>query len=315
MICGLWSVICDLYTIDCGLTTNCKDKFFVDLGNIIYKHMVAIGDYNELEIIKQVDFGVYLDSEDGEILLPTKYLPADYRVGDYLNVFIYRDSEDRIIATTLQPKAKVSEFAALEVKQTNNYGAFLDWGLEKDLFVPFNNQREAMQPGRKYVVYVYLDENSDRLVGTAKYEKYLKKEVDELTEGQEVDLLVAGFTDLGIKVIINNQYLGILYNNEVFRQLTIGEKTRGYIKKIREDQKIDVSLQKSGFAEVTDASEVVLRKLRDNGGRINLSDNSTPDDIYTALGMSKKTFKKAIGTLYRAQKIILHEDYILLKEQ
>jgi len=277
--------------------------------------MVAIGDYNELEIVKQVDFGVYLDSDDGEILLPTKYLPADYRVGDTLNVFIYRDSEDRIIATTLKPKAKVGEFAALEVKQTNNYGAFLDWGLEKDLFVPFNNQRDAMQPGRKYVVYVYLDENSDRLVGTAKYEKYLKKEVDELTEGQEVDLLVAGFTDLGIKVIINNQYQGILYNNEVFRQLTIGEKTRGYIKKIREDQKIDVSLQKIGFAEVTDASEVVLRKLRDNGGRINLSDNSTPDDIYAALGMSKKTFKKAIGTLYRAQKIIIHKDYILLKDK
>jgi len=277
--------------------------------------MVAIGDYNELEIVKQVDFGVYLDSDDGEILLPTKYLPADYRVGDILNVFIYRDSEDRIIATTLKPKAKVGEFAALEVKQTNKYGAFLDWGLEKDLFVPFNNQRDAMQPGRKYVVYVYLDENSDRLVGTAKYEKYLKKEADELTEGQEVDLLVAGFTDLGIKVIINNQYLGILYNNEVFRQLTTGEKTRGYIKKIREDQKIDVSLQKTGFAEVTDASDVVLRKLRNNGGRINLSDNSTPDDIYAALGMSKKTFKKAIGTLYRAQKITLHEDYILLKNK
>jgi len=277
--------------------------------------MVAIGDYNELEIIKQVDFGVYLDSDDGEILLPTKYLPADYRVGDLLNVFIYRDSEDRIIATTLQPKAKIGDFAALEVKQTNNYGAFLDWGLEKDLFVPFNNQREAMQPGRKYVVYIYLDENSDRLVGTAKYEKYLKKEVDNLTENEEVDLLVAGFTDLGTKVIINNQYLGILYKNEVFRPLEIGEKTRGYIKKIREDQKIDVSLQKSGFAEVTDASEIILQKLRTSSGRLNLSDNSTPDEIYAALEMSKKTFKKAIGTLYRAEKLVLNRDHIILKEK
>jgi len=277
--------------------------------------MVAIGDYNELEIIKQVDFGVYLDSDDGEILLPTKYLPADYRVGDLLNVFIYRDSEDRIIATTLTPKAKVGEFATLEVKQTNNYGAFLDWGLEKDLFVPFNNQREAMQPGRKYVVYIYLDENSDRLVGTAKYEKYLKKEIDNLIESQEVGLLVAGFTDLGVKVIINNQYLGILYKNEVFRPLEIGDKTRGYIKKIREDQKIDISLQKSGFAEVTDASEIILQKLRSNGGQLNLSDNSTPDEIYTLLEMSKKTFKKAIGTLYRTGKIVLHEDYFTLQDK
>jgi len=277
--------------------------------------MVAIGDYNELEIVKQVDFGVYLDSDDGEILLPSKYLPADYRIGDTLNVFIYRDSEDRIIATTLVPKAKVGEFAALNVKQTNNYGAFLDWGLEKDLFVPFNNQRDAMQSGRDYVVYIYLDESSDRLVGTAKYEKYLKKEIEDLAEGDEVDLLVAGFTDLGIKIIINNQYQGILYKNEVFRELSLGEKTRGFIKKIREDQKIDVSLQKSGFAEVTDASELVLQKLRTNGGRLDLSDNSSPEDIYNALGMSKKTFKKAIGTLYRAQDIVLHGTYITLKDK
>ena len=277
--------------------------------------MVAIGDYNELEIVKQVDFGVYLDSDDGEILLPAKYVPADFRIGDTLKVFIYRDSEDRIIATTLEPKAKVGEFAALRVKQTNNYGAFLDWGLEKDLFVPFNNQRDIMQPGRDYVVYIYLDENSDRLVGTAKYEKYLKKEIEDLAEGDEVDLLVAGFTDLGIKVIINNQYLGILYKNEVFRELSLGEKTPGYIKKIREDQKIDVSLQKSGFAEVTDASELVLQKLQTNGGRLDLSDNSSPEEIYTALGMSKKTFKKAIGTLYRAQNIVLHDTYITLKDQ
>jgi len=145
--------------------------------------MVAIGDYNELEIIKQVDFGVYLDSEDGEILLPQKYLPEDYRVGDFLRVFVYRDSEDRIIATTLLPKAKIGDFAALEVKQTTNYGAFLDWGLEKDLFVPFKNQRDLMQPGRKYLVYIYLDENSDRLVATAKYEKFLNKNPENLSEG------------------------------------------------------------------------------------------------------------------------------------
>lgn len=269
--------------------------------------MVAIGDYNDLEIIKQVDFGVYLDSEDGEILLPAKYLPAQYQLGDRIRVFVYRDSEDRIIATTLEPKARVGDFAALPVKDATNYGAFLDWGLEKDLFVPFSNQRDKMQPGRTYLVYLYLDENSDRIVATAKYEKYLRQDSPQLSEGQEVDLLVAGFSDLGIKVIINNQYLGMLYKNEVFRPLSVGEKTRGYIRKIREDHKIDVSLQKAGYEEVTDAADLVLDKLKAAGGKLALSDKSSPEEIYAALGMSKKTFKKAIGSLYREGKITLSE--------
>ncbi|GEO06716.1 GntR family transcriptional regulator [Adhaeribacter aerolatus] len=277
--------------------------------------MVALGDYNELEIIKQVDFGVYLDSEDGEILLPQKYLPEDYRIGDLIRVFVYRDSEDRIIATTLQPKAKVGDFAALEVKQTSNYGAFLDWGLEKDLFVPFQNQRDKMQPGSKYVVYVYLDENSDRIVATAKYEKYLNKNPEDLREGDEADLLIVGFTDLGIKVIINNCYQGILYKNEVFRQLKLGERTIGYIRKIREDQKIDVSLQRSGYAEVPDAAEQILQKLKASGGRLPLSDNSTPEAIYDTLGMSKKTFKKALGSLYRNGRVIINPDSISINAQ
>lgn len=275
--------------------------------------MVAIGDYNELEIIKQVDFGVYLDSEDGEILLPAKYLPAHYQLGDRLRVFVYRDSEDRIIATTLEPKAKVGDFAALTAKDVTNYGAFLDWGLEKDLFVPFSNQRDKMQPGRTYTVYLYLDENSDRIVATAKYEKFLNTDAPQLSEGQEVDLLVAGFTDLGIKVIINNQYLGILYKNEVFRPLQLGEKTRGFIRKIREDNKIDVSLQKAGYEEVPDAADQVLQKLKAAGGKLALSDKSSPEEIYAALGMSKKTFKKAIGSLYREGQITLSETNIQLK--
>ena len=277
--------------------------------------MVAIGDFNELEIIKEVDFGVYLDSEDGEILLPQKYLPDNFRVGDLLRVFIYRDSEDRIIATTLQPKAKVGDFAGLEVKQTSNYGAFLDWGLEKDLFVPFNNQREKMQPGRKYLVYIYLDENSDRLVATAKYEKYLNKNPEKLAEEEQVNLVVAGFTDLGVKVIINNEFLGILYKNEVFRPLEIGEKITGFIRKIREDSKIDVSLQRSGYAEIPDASEIILQKLKAAGAQLPLSDNSTPDVIYDILAMSKKTFKKALGNLYRNGTVQLHPDYISLKNE
>lgn len=277
--------------------------------------MVTIGDYNELEIAKEVDFGVYLDSDDGEILLPTKYVPEDARVGDRLRVFIYRDSEDRMIATTLEPKAKVGDFAALPVKDTNQYGAFLEWGLEKDLFVPFQNQRDKMQAGRRYVVYIYLDDSSDRIVATAKYEKYLKKEVTDLTEGQEVNLLVAGFTDLGFKVIINNQYLGMLYKNEVFRELAMGEPTKGYIKKIREDQKIDVTLQRPGFGEVKDAAQIIMEKMQASNGSLPLTDNSQPDEIYQILGMSKKTFKKAIGTLYRQGHILLHEQGISLSSQ
>jgi len=246
-------------------------------------------------------------------LLPQKYVPEDFRVGDFLRVFIYRDSEDRIIATTLQPKAKVGDFAALEVKQTSNYGAFLDWGLEKDLFVPFQNQREKMQPGKKYVVYVYLDENSDRIVATAKYEKYLDKEPEGLAEGDQVNLLIAGFTDLGIKVIIDNRYLGILYKNEVFRRLEVGDETTGFIRKIREDNKIDVSLQRSGYAEVPDAAGQILQKLKAAGGQLPVTDNSSPEAIYEALGMSKKTFKKAVGSLYRNGTVELHPNYISLK--
>lgn len=277
--------------------------------------MVAIGDYNRLTIAKEVDFGVYLDSEDGEILLPAKYVPAEARVGDWLEVFIYRDSEDRMIATTLRPQAKVGDFAALAVKDTNAYGAFLEWGLEKDLFVPFNNQRDKMQPGRTYVVYLYLDDSSDRLVATAKYEKFLEKEDITLTEGEEVNLLVAGFTDLGVKVVIDNKYLGIVYKNEVFRPLHVGDETKGYIKKIRADQKIDVTLQRPGFDEVQAAARVVLEKLHAQQGTLPLSDRSDPDEIYRALGMSKKTFKKAIGTLYRHGQILLEEQAIRLNNE
>ncbi|MFC5271798.1 S1 RNA-binding domain-containing protein [Adhaeribacter terreus] len=274
--------------------------------------MVAIGNYNELEVAKFVDFGVYLDSEDGEILLPLKYVPENLELGDKLNVFIYRDSEDRMIATTLKPKATVGQFAALEVKDSSKIGAFMDWGLEKDLFVPFHNQRNPMQPGEKHVVYIYLDESSDRIVGSAKLNKYLQPVDEELQEGQQVKLLIAGTSELGYNVIINDKYSGVLYHNEVFRNLETGDETKGFIRKIREDGKIDVSLQQTGFAEVKDASEQVLDKLKAEGGTLNLSDSSDPQDIYAVLGMSKKTFKKAIGTLYRAGKVRIEPDRITL---
>ena len=277
--------------------------------------MVDIGNYNELEVARAVEFGVYLNSEDGEILLPNKYVPENIKPGDMLRVFVYRDSEDRMIATTLEPKATVGEFAALEVKQVNDYGAFLDWGLEKDLFVPFHNQKDKMQPGRKYVVYIYLDDTSDRIVATAKLGKYFHNENIELQPGQKVDLLVAGFTEIGVKVIINNRYLGILYKNEVFQQLRLGDKTTGYIKQIRPDNKIDVSLQKTGYSEVEDAAEKILSVLQQSkSNTIPLTDKSSSEEISQWLGMSKKTFKKAIGNLYKNQQVTLEPDQIRLKK-
>lgn len=278
--------------------------------------MVELGNYNELEIAREVDFGMYLTSEDGDILLPNKYIPEGASVGDFVRVFVYRDSEDRIIATNLTPYATVGEFACLTCKDTSSFGAFLDWGLEKDLLVPLNNQKDKMQVGRKYCVYLYLDEASDRVVATSKLGKYLHNEDIQLEEGEEVQLLVAGFTDIGIKVIINNAYMGILYKNEVFQDLHLGDKTTGYIKTIRPDNKIDVTLRQPGAtikSESEDAADKILRLLQQGNGWLPLSDSSTPEDIYKVLGMSKKTFKRAIGGLYKAGKINLEEGSIRLK--
>lgn len=277
--------------------------------------MVDLGNYNVLEIAREVDFGVYLTSDDGDILLPAKYIPKGAQVGDFVRVFVYRDSEDRIIATDLTPYATVGEFACLTCTDTAAFGAFLDWGLEKDLLVPFHNQKDKMEVGRKYCVYLYLDEASDRVVATSKLRKYLQNEAIQLTEGEEVQLLVAGFTDIGIKVIINNAYMGILYRNEVFKDLHMGDKTTGYIKAIRPDNKIDVTLRKPDatiISEAEDASEKILRLLQQGNGWLPLSDSSTPEDIYKTLAMSKKTFKRAIGGLYKAGKIKLEEDSIRL---
>ena len=277
--------------------------------------MVELGDYNELEIAREVDFGVYLTSEDGDILLPSKYIPEGARVGDRVRVFVYRDSEDRIIATNLVPYATVGEFACLTCKDVTPFGAFLDWGLEKDLLVPLNNQKNKMQVGHKYCVYLYLDETSDRVVATSKLGKYLQNDHIQLTEGEEVQLLVAGFTDLGTKVIINQAYMGMLYKNETFKDLRIGDKVTGYVKLIRPDNKIDVTLRKPGATQKTEsdeASDKIMRLLEQGSGWLPLSDNSTPEEIYQALGMSKKTFKRAIGGLYKAGKVTLSEDSIRL---
>ncbi len=274
---------------------------------------VKLGRYNQLEVVKKVEFGVYLDGdEDGEILLPKKYVPEDCEEGDMLNVFIYLDMEERLVATTLQPYAQVGDFACLEVAWVNEYGAFLDWGLMKDLFVPFREQKVKMQKGRRYVVHIHVDEESYRIMASAKVERYLSDERPEYQPGEEVEVMVWQRTDLGYKVIVDNKFSGMLFHNEVFRQLEIGMKLSAYIKQVRPDGKIDLELQKAGFHKVDDFAEVLLQYIRDNGGRTSINDKTDAETIYDAFGVSKKTFKKAVGDLYRKRLIVLEDGGIRL---
>ena len=274
---------------------------------------VILGKYNQLEVVKQVDFGVYLNGgDDGEILLPTRYVPEGCKPGDVLNVFIYLDNEERLIATTLQPKVQVDEFACLEVAWVNEYGAFLDWGLMKDLFVPFREQKMKMQKGHKYVVHVHVDEDSYRIMASAKVEKFLSKEMPPYKSGDEVEVVVWQKTDLGYKVIVDNQYGGLVYQKEIFQALQPGMKMPAYVRQVREDGKIDLTLQKDGLQKVGDFAEVLLRYIKEHGGHTPLNDKSAAEDIYDAFGVSKKTFKKAVGDLYKRRLIVLVEDGIRL---
>jgi len=268
-----------------------------------------IGKYNTLRVVKEVDFGVYLDGgEDfGEILLPIRYVPPGLKPEDEIEVFIYLDSEDRVIATTEEPYAQIGEFAYLEVVSVNKTGAFLDWGLMKDLMVPYREQAERMKEGEKYVVYVYLDDESRRIVATSKLNSALDNLMPEYEEGEEVQLMVIDKTDLGYKVAVNNLHSGILYHNELFKPIKIGDKTSGYIKKIREDDKLDVILEKPGYEKIGGLAGEILEKLKEKDGFLPVYDKSPAELIYKLFGTSKKNFKKAIGTLYK-QRIISIED-------
>ncbi|MGQ1909704.1 CvfB family protein [Marinifilum sp. RC60d5] len=273
-----------------------------------------IGQYAELKVAKLVDFGVFLEGEDEAlILLPNQYVPPKTQLDDTIKVFIYRDSEDRIIATTLTPNATVGEFAVMKVKSVTNIGAFLDWGLAKDLLVPFSEQREKLQEGLSYLVYVYLDSSTGRIVATAKVDKILKDVEVSYAEGDEVDILVGKRNDLGFQALINDDALGIIYKNEVFGHLKIGDKRKAYIKKIRPDGKIDISLQEQGYQnEVPKLGQQILDMLKDEEGFLPLNDKSSPEDIYYLLKMSKKNFKKSIGLLYKQRLITIEEAGIYL---
>lgn len=274
---------------------------------------IELGKFNQLEVVKQVDFGMYLDGgEEGEILLPTRYVPEDCKVGDWLNVFLYLDNEERLIATTLTPLVQVGEFACLEVSWVNQFGAFLNWGLMKDLFVPFSEQKMKMQVGNKYVIHAYIDDESFRIVASAKVDRYLSKEKAPYQPGEEVNILIWQKTDLGFKAIIENMYSGLLYDSEIFQTLHTGDTLKAYIKQVREDGKIDLILQKPGFEKVDDFSKTLYHYIADHGGRIGLNDKSPAEEIYDVFGVSKKTFKKAVGDLYKKRLILLHEDGIKL---
>lgn len=274
---------------------------------------ITLGKFNLLEIVKKVDFGIYLDGgEDGEILLPKRYVPDSCEPGDQLNVFIYLDNEERLVATTLTPFVQVEEFACLEVAWVNKFGAFLNWGLMKDLFVPFSEQKMKMQVGKKYIVYVYVDDESFRIVASAKVDRYLSKEKAPYASGEEVNILVWQKTDLGFKAIIENKYAGLLYENEIFQPLHTGDILKAYIKEVREDGKIDLMLQKPGFEKIDDFSRTLLHYIEKHDGYIPFTDKSPADVVYNTFGVSKKTFKKGIGDLYKRHLIRLQEDGILL---
>jgi len=272
--------------------------------------MLKLGDYNTLRIVKTVDFGLYLDGgEEGEILLPQRYVTKDMQIGEELTVFIYLDQEERPVATTEHPFAKVGEFASLEVAWVNQYGAFLKWGLMKDLFCPFREQKKRMEQGQHYIIYIKVDEDSYRLMATAKVDKYLQP-APALKHGDEVDILVWQKTDLGFKVIVDNKYQGQLYDNQIFQPLHSGVKIKAYIDHIREDGKIDLTLQPTGRQQTLDFAEVLLRYLYENDGHCNLGDKSPAELIYDRFQVSKKAYKKAIGDLYRRRLITISEEGI-----
>lgn len=274
--------------------------------------VIQIGQLNKLKVIKHTDFGVYLDGgDDGEILLPRRDMPNPCEVGDIIEVFICYDSEDRLIATTQIPFVMVGEFAHLTVKAKESVGVFLDWGLPKDLFLPFSEQTREIRVGQYVIVRAYLDK-SDRISASMRLDRHIDKEPGVYEVGQNVDLMIVAKTELGFKAIINNRHWGILYENEVFQRLYIGQKLKGFIKKVRPDGKIDLSLSKAGYQAADDVAEKILEVLKAKGGFLGITDKTSPESIYQLFGVSKKKYKMALGGLYKKRLIAILEDGIKL---
>lgn len=275
--------------------------------------MIEIGKYNTLTIDRDTQVGLFLTDGKEDVLLPNKYVPKIFEIGDEITVFVYLDHEERPVATTLEPYILLNEFGLLRVNYTNQIGAFMDWGMEKDILVPFKEQARPMEKGKRYLVYLYMDEKTNRLVASSKTNQFLNNDNLTVEVDEEVDLIVSHITELGINVIINEQHKGLIYKDEVYDDaIRTGDRLRGYIKTIRPDNKIDVALQKQGFEAVEPNAEKILDELRANRGFLRLNDASHPEDIKTVLKMSKKTFKKAIGVLYKQKQIEIKEDGIYL---
>ncbi|WP_045411161.1 CvfB family protein [Vibrio owensii] len=278
--------------------------------------MIKIGQINSLEVTKTADFGVFLDGDDyGSVMLPNKYVPEGTNVGDHIDVFLYFDSESQLAATIDKPIAQVGEWGLMQVEGVSSTGAFVNWGIkEKDLLIPFSEQRARFTAGQNILVYVYTDKASGRIVGTTKFNKWLDKTPANYEVNEEVNLIIAERSQLGYKAIVNGEHWGMIFPSDVFGKLFIGKKLKGYIKHIREDGKIDLALQKVGVAKMDDLSSKIVELLEKKGGFLPLNDKSSPEAIFDAFRTSKGTFKKTIGGLYKAGKIVIEKDGIRLAE-
>jgi hypothetical protein len=275
--------------------------------------MIYIGEINRLKIQRNTSVGMYLsDKINNEVLLPKKYIDESFKIGDIIEVFVYKDHEDRLVATTLEPYVVANEFAYLRVRTVTQFGAFIEWGMEKDLMVPKQEQSKPMEVGESYVVYVYIDEASDRLVSSSKINKFLDNEAMELKVGDEVEVMIFEKTFLGFNAIVNQAHKGLLYHDEIFIDINLGDRLTAYVKNIREDLGLDLSLQKIGVNHLIDTTDKVLVYLKANQGFIKLNDDSSPEEIKKVLNMSKKAFKKSIGILYKQRMIKLESDGIHL---
>lgn len=277
--------------------------------------MIELGRINNLEILRDTSVGLFLGDEEGnDVLLPNKYVPAGYEIGQKIKVFCYLDYDERPVATTLEPDIMLGEFRLLQVAEVNEIGAFLQWGLEKHLLVPFREQRVKMKEGQWYVVHCYLDERSGRLVASNKLDKFLSNDTIDLKVWEQVDLVVTRQTDLGWEVIVNERHKGLVYFNEVFKPINIGDVIPGCVKTIRKDNKLDISLQPLGAKVLEPAAKKIYEVLVENGGFLGLHDKSAPEEIRDVFQMSKKTFKKGLGTLYKERKIKIESDGITLSD-
>lgn len=277
--------------------------------------MIELGRINNLEILRDTSVGLFLGDEEGnDVLLPNKYVPTGYEIGQKIKVFCYLDYDERPVATTLEPDIMLGEFRLLQVAEVNEFGAFMEWGLEKHLLVPFREQRVKMKEGQWYVVHCYLDERSGRLVASNKLDKFLSNDTVDLKEWEQVDLVVTRQTDLGWEVIVNERHKGLVYFNEVFKPINIGDVIPGCVKTIRKDNKLDISLQPLGAKVLEPAAKKIYEVLVENGGFLGLHDKSAPEEIRDVFQMSKKTFKKGLGTLYKERKIKIESDGITLSD-